>query len=292
MNLKLRNFINDTQREIGKALSNSASAFVSFLRAMVLSSVSTAIKQRGYGKYKQHNACCILANGPSLKTALQDGEVHLEGTDVFCVNSFCKFEDFKKIKPRFYFLIDGAFFNPFDDRTRQQVEELKQTFREIDWDMYLCISNGCVNGGVLEGLNNEHIKVLKWNTSTFEGFTGLCHWAFKQGIGMPRCQNILNFATTAAVNMQYEKVYLYGADHSWTRDLMVNDKNVVCYGDRHVYDTNLNYIELPGKLSELLTYFSKAFEAHQVINKYAKKRAVEIINCTKHSFIDAYQREI
>ena len=107
---------------------------------------------------------------------------------------------------------------------------------------------------------------------------------------MPRCQTVTNFALTAAVNMGYKIVYLYGADHSWTQDLRVDDENVVCYGDRHVYNTGLTIIKKENTIGHLLHQFAKMFDTHWIIKEYAEAQGCEILNCTKDSFVDAYKR--
>ena len=113
---------------------------------------------------------------------------------------------------------------------------------------------------------------------------------YNHAFAMPRCQTVTNFALLAAVLMKYKKVYLYGADHSWTKDLRVDDDNVVCYGDRHIYNTDLTVIKLDYSIGALLHNYANMFDSHVSINNYAISRNVRIINCTKESFVDAYER--
>lgn len=291
MNNKLREGLNKTAQASGRGFSNLGQSIVSLLRMCVLSRVSVAKRARKYGNLKSHPSCTVLANGPSLKVALEGDEVILDNVDVFCVNMFCESEYFWKLKPRFYFIVDEAYFSDSpDDRNKILIEKLYTALNKVDWDMYLCISSTGNNGGVLRKLENSKIHVLRWNTTTFEGFRGLRHAIFHSQMGMPRCQTVTNFALAAAINMHYNKVYLYGADHTWTRDLFVDDDNVVCYGDRHVYNTGLTVIKHTKNMTQILSAFSNMFASHMIIRDYADAEDVKIINKTKGSFIDAYNR--
>ena len=90
--------------------------------------------------------------------------------------------------------------------------------------------------------------------------------------------------------MRYENIYLYGADHTWTRDLFVNEDNVVCYGDRHVYKKDLTIIKKDGSFANLLDAFSNMFKSHYKIEEYSKIENVKIWNCSSDTFLDAYER--
>ena len=291
MNKNLRNFIKNVSKGIGNILKKIVSSSSSLLRMLVLSRLDVAFKSNNNPLLKKGSNCTILANGPSLKKALEENEVLLKDNDVFVVNMFVQLPEFWSIKPRFYYLLDEGFFAPRDERALNLVSILNKEFKKVNWDMYLCIPSGCIHGGVLKSIDNPHIKVLKWNTTTFEGFRSLCHFVFKHNMAMPRCQTVTNMALMSAINMKYENVYLYGADHGWTKDLRVDDDNVVCYGDRHVYATNLNVIKLQYNITKLLRQYANMFEAHMLIEQYAKTQNCKIWNCTIGSFVDAYERK-
>lgn len=291
MNKNARNLLNNVAKGLGLFYSNFVASISSLLRMLILSSLNVAVKSKKYKSIVISKDCTILANGPSLKEALENNDVRLAGNDVFVVNMFVNSPEFWTIKPRFYFLVDGSFFAPSKDRHFNLISELAEALNKVSWDMYLCISSGCVNGGLIKELHNERIKVIRWNTTTFEGFKGLCHFMYRHNMAMPRCQTVTNMALSAAINMGYDNVYLYGADHSWTRDLRVDDDNVVCYGDRHVYATKLEVIKKDYSIGILLEHFANMFHSHWIINDYAKSMDVKIWNCTKGSFIDAYKRK-
>lgn len=291
MNNRLRDGLNALAKGTSTFFGNLCQTIVSVMRMWVLSSLKVARESKNYQNLRQSDMCCVLGNGPSLKQALEEGRVQLNG-DVMAVNMFCSSEFFSNIKPRFYFLVDGAYFAPKNERHTKLVDELTDKFNAIDWDMYLIVSSGSVYGGILQYLKNSHVKVLRMNSTTFDGFRNIRHFFYRHRMAMPRCQTVINFALGTAIAMNYRKILLYGADHTWLRDLSVNDDNIVCYGDRHVYSTGLTVIQKKDNLSKLLRQFAYMFESHELIAEYAESVGNEILNCTKGSFIDAYKRMI
>lgn len=291
MNKQLRDGLNGLASGTAGFLGNLGKSCSSLLRMCVLSSPRVASQSKKYKNLKDSKNCCVLGNGPSLKADFEAGRVFTEGNDLLCVNMFCSSPLFQQLKPRFYFLVDGAYFAPDDDRNRKLVEELKNDFAKVNWEMFLVISSSAVSGGELLGtLTNPNIKVLRMNSTNVDGFRGFRHWIYKHRMGMPRCQTVVNFALCTAIDMGYDNIYLYGADHTWTRDLFVDDDNVVCYGDRHVYNTDLTVIKHERTMTEILRDFANMFEAHVMIRQYADSVGVKIINKTTGSFVDAYER--
>ena len=280
MNTILKNYIREFVEVTARFVKDLCDAFVSCLRMLVLSSPISAIQTKSIVNQKVNSKCTILANGPSLKIAFDRNEVLLKDVDVFCVNSFCESELFWKIRPKFYFLVDGQFFNPTLDRCKSQVKNIQKAFSEVDWDMVLFISTSSGKGGVLSGLSNPKIKVVRLNTTTIDGYKWFRNLIYRMRMGMPRCQTVVNMAISTSILMGYSDVFLYGADHSWTKDLRVDDDNVCCYGDRHVYNTGLVVIKKEESIGELLFKFANMFNSHWIINDFAKFMKVHIWNCS------------
>ena len=277
---------------ITESLSNIGSSFMSLLYMVVLSSNKVARQGRKEMCGEKSRGCCVLGNGPSLKSALDHGEVRIEGNDVVCVNLFCLSEYFDVIKPQYYFLADVGFFAPRNERHEKMVDKLIGGLNKVSWPMTLIIPSVIpVGARLLSSLKNNHIRIIKINTTRIDGFRGFCHHYYNRQMAVPQCENILGVVLTKVVSWNYKNIYLYGADHSWTKDLFVDDDNVVCYGDRHVYDTNLSIVKMNHPLWVELRSFTIVFKAHMKIQEYAKTKGCNIYNCTKGSFIDAYPRE-
>ena len=291
MNLKYNKRFRKALSSMKVFLSNLGNSFMSFLYICILSSQKTARRCRKEQRGDKSRNCCVLGNGPSLKNAVEKGEVKYTDCDVVCVNMFCLSEYFSVIKPQYYFLTDLAYFAPKNERHKNLINNLIKKLSEVTWNMILVIPNIVPSGGkLLNQLNNDKISVLKINTTRVDGFKKLCHYYYNRQLAIPQCENILGVVLTKIVSWNYKTIYLYGADHSWTKDLYVDDNNVVCYGDRHVYDTNLSIIKMDHPLWVELRSFTIVFKAHIKIQEYAIAKGCTIYNCTKESFIDAYPR--
>ncbi len=239
-------------------------------------------------KNKADNICVVLGNGPSLKSSLENGNV-VQGV-YFAVNMFAQSEYFHRLQPSAYFLIDGAFFQPYDDRTKDQVNNLTQIFNEVKWNMDVYVPNHADTRIFEHRITNSKIHFLKMNTIQVDGFKWVRHGIYRYNMGMPCCQTVLIAALMSAINMGYKTIHLYGADHSWTRDLQVDENNVVCYGDRHVYNPSLTVIKMQMNIATLLDCYSAMFKSHYLVRRYADSVGATIYNRTEGSFIDAYTR--
>ena len=156
--------VKDSLRLLASKCNNIVFGFLdaisSVLRMFLFTKLHVAIKSKQYYKYKKHKSCTILGNGPSLKSAMVNGDISIDDVDIFCVNSFCESDFFWKIKPTNYFLIDGQFFNPTIERCIKQVDTLVAALNKVDWDINLFIPSHAINGGVLGGLDNDKIHII------------------------------------------------------------------------------------------------------------------------------------
>lgn len=291
MNAKVKCTLNNLSRIGGGVVSGFSGAVASILRIMVLSSIKTAIKSKDFYKLKNHENCTILANGPSLKSAIENGEVRLDDVDVFCVNSFCESEYFWKIKPQFYFLMDEAFFDPKNERCRKQVQTVIENLKMIDWGMNLVVPSWAKFGELITGLNSPHIRILRYNTASVNGYQWFTNMMCRNRLGMLTCINVVIFAIMSAINMKYKNIYMYGIDHTFSAQLFVDEDNCVCSSERHVYSVEPRIFRLPQTtMYKILNNIATAFAIHEKLELYSKACGSKIYNCTKGSFVDAYER--
>lgn len=231
----------------------------------------------------------ILANGPSLKDIID--KIDYTKGDFSVVNNFYKSPYYKKIKPKYHVLADPLYFRTDED--------IRPFVDAVDWDMKLFVPYLAIrNVGVLNKMPNKYIKVVPYNTMTYEGFDCFRNWIYKHGWAMPQAQNVLIPSIFNAINMGYKKICIYGADHSWTETIRVDNCNRVCFTDSHFYDVQkVNLVpwhKSSGEqylMHEILRDLAQMFDSYHIIRKYADYRNCRILNCTKGSYIDAFERE-
>ena len=232
----------------------------------------------------------ILSNGPSLNAELEQIKDTFDDFDYCLINFSYKTPLFKQIRPQVHVLADPIFFSG------DYLPEMISYFQAVDWDMTLFVPYFfCKDKDVI---NNPHVHVTPFHKGEYKGFENIKMMLFKKGLSMPRPENVVAAAIFNAINMGYQKIELYGVDHSWLSTLVINDDNEICVRDVHYYDQKVAVLKpSPRKsngekrmLYEALTSQAICFETYCKLRKYADYRGVEVLNMTKGSYIDAFER--
>ena len=238
----------------------------------------------------------ILGNGPSLNTTLNRSRRFVMNCHRLAVNFAASAPVFRELKPNHYVLADPHFFRNTDNAN---VAKLWLALSQVDWDMNLFVpANVTIAGDVADVLaENPHISLVRYNLTPVEGAHWLENWAFARGLGMPRPRNVLIPSLMIALLCGYDKIYVAGADHSWTKTLSVDDNNNVVSIQPHFYRedekevkrVNTEYMHYP--LHQILYSFYVAFRSYHTIQRFARHINRQIINITPESFIDAFTRK-
>lgn len=244
----------------------------------------------------------VLANGPSLKNVISRLETEAEFKNIdFIVLNYFAFEGiFFKIKPKHYCLADPMFFG--DSHRKSDVLRLFLILqKQVNWNINLYIPKSKLKDFKrLSKLTNPYIKIVPLNVIEYTGYECLRFKFYEKGISMPLIYTVANMAIYTAINLGYSQIKLYGVEHTFLESLTVNDKNQLCNKDKHFYDKEevqlkpiikndtLNEI---WKIGDYLIGIAGMFKSHDLLARYAKYKNVQIINCTKGSMIDSYERE-
>lgn len=244
-------------------------------------------------KSDRNREIVVLGNGPSLRQTIADNRDFLVSRDRLAVNFAANTPEFFDLCPTSYVLADPHFFSSL--ATDTNVERLWQNLRLVDWEMTLFLPVA-QKAFVQKMLLPDKIKVSCYNLTPIEGFKCVSHKIFNAGLGMPRPRNVLIPSIMLAIREGYGKIYIAGADHSWTQTLWVDDQNRVVSVQPHFYEDNdaekkrvaTEYHNYP--LHQILQSLYIAFRSYFDIANYAASRNVEIYNITPESFIDAFPR--
>jgi hypothetical protein len=243
-----------------------------------------------------------LANGPSLRDVipLLTIDNRFNNTDFIAVNFFAFDDAFFKIKPIHYCLSDPIFFSKSPEEIK--VFELYVLFEtRINWVINLYIPSYAYKKFIIYSkITNKYINIKRINTNYYYGFTKWHFFFYKKNIAMPCYSTVAIMAIFVGINLGYSRVYLYGVDHTFFDSLYVDDNNVLNSKIMHFYDNKktIAYKPMtsltgePVKMSEFLYGRMNVFKGHDVLAKYAQFMNVSIINCTKNSLIDSYDRKI
>lgn len=229
----------------------------------------------------------ILANGPSLVMDLE--QINFSEGEFSVVNDFYKSPWYEKIKPSYHVLADPLYFT--------KDEDIQPFVDAVKWNMKLFVPySAWKRMDILRHVPSQYIEVVPYHINTYYGFDCFRDWTYRHGLSMPIPQNVLVPSIFNAINMGYKEIRLYGVDHSWTESIRMNDKNQVCLTDSHFYDNEQAKL-LPWKkcgvqykMHEILRDLAQMFDSYHQIRKYADSLHCHIVNMTKNSYIDAFDR--
>jgi hypothetical protein len=274
--------------------------FYTLLTIPKIAILSKNIASKNIRSLKIGKELIILGNGPSLKEQVKTIK-DLTRHDKMCVNHFAESEQYADVKPQFYVLnAPEMWLENVDEIHKEKGKKLFKAISEnTQWPLQLFIPVGAKNVGHWQKdiIANKNISVNYFNTVPLEGSVSFIEWAMSRGWGMPRPHNVLIPSIILSMRMNYDTVYLVGADHSWLPEIYVSDKNVVYLTQKHFYDeehASARPMDKLGKgsrkLHEVLEKFTYAFSCYFLLNDYATKHNITILNATKGSFIDAFKR--
>ncbi|MCM1041142.1 MAG: hypothetical protein NC396_01760 [Bacteroides sp.] len=232
----------------------------------------------------------ILANGPSLKDFLDQKRLFWESKDRLTVNHACKSPIFTEIRPQYHVFADPAFFNDSGSSTTFDVIAQKVT-----WKFFVFVPFSAKKQPLWREKHkilqqNPYIHVRFFNMTKVSGFDSFVNHCVKRGWGLPSPRNVLVPSIAHCLRMGYKNIYLAGADHSWIKELWVNDNNEVMIDDRHYYDSASSNVHQTAHLSLVLESIAIALNSYSDLERYAKCKNAKIYNITPGSYIDVFER--
>ncbi|MBP3299629.1 MAG: hypothetical protein J6L73_08150 [Muribaculaceae bacterium] len=258
----------------------------SWLKVMLRSGRPSPAVRRGEGA-----ELTVLGNGPSLNRTIEENGSFLMGRDRLAVNFAANAPQFAQLRPQFYVLADPHFFTAGKDAN---VDRLWDNLRAADWGMTLYVPAARYRQAA--AAVGTRLTVKKFNLTPGEGTPALVRPLYDKGLAMPRPRNVLIPSLMIAMREGYRRIYIAGADHTWTRTLGVDDRNRVVSVQPHFYkddkkeQTRVNTEYAGYRLHDILYSMYVAFRSYHTIAAYASRRGVSILNITPDSMIDAFPR--
>jgi hypothetical protein len=251
----------------------------------------------------ENESIVILGNGPSLNQSIEIYRSDLIKRKTLAVNLMVCSPLFEELKPSFYTLLAPQFFKNDEDLTEIYIKNNIQLFENLKtkttWNMVLFVPAIFKSSTRLKQLlsENQFIQVHYFNVTPIEGFDSFCDWCFAKGIGMPRPHNVLIPAIMNCIQVGFKEIYILGADHSWLKEISVDENNIALVNQKHFYDENesrpekmQDYIKRPRHLHEIIHKFYLSFKGYWEIKRFAEKKNISIYNSSEFSMIDAFER--
>lgn len=240
----------------------------------------------------KEGAVIIMGNGPSLKETLADRRQWLEAHPLLAVNFAAVTPDFHELRPEYYLLADGVFFQT---SAQGNVAKLWENLHAVSWPMTLFLPVNMRGKDAISRLP-ECITLKYYNLTPAEGWECITDRLFRSGLAMPRPRNVLIPAIMMMLREGYREIILTGADHNWSKTLWVTDRNHVVSVQPHFYKDNDEELRRAEELykniriADIYESFAVAFRSYYRIRRYADRHGARIVNATPGSFIDSFDR--
>jgi hypothetical protein len=252
-------------------------------------------------KNSKRKRCFILGNGPSI-TKLN--LTFLKNEDTLVMNDFFKNHYCKKINPKFYFLLDGLYFQP------ENLSNLNPKFSKSA-DLYIKkkakkINKAAKNSQLVlpypfahkyqnrykyyNDKNIKYVRMLSFNISDYIPKN------INIKIGVPFSFNVFTHVLCCAILMGYKEIYLMGAEQdmylgnkAFTNKLSNLKKQEKTFFNNDIKKQKVNQLipECTNYISFWSTY--EILKAHINLQSFAILRGVKIYNTTKPGILDMYK---
>ena len=241
----------------------------------------------------------ILGTGPSLSKFLEEDFTKYKNSDFLAVNKFCLSADYIKLKPKYYIFADPVFFKDTENEVLSKViKDVMEILNfETDWEMNIYVPTTKDKTSIERKFSNSKLHIVYYSPLSLDGPDVMKHYLFDRGIGMPFVGNVLIAGLMLAIRMGYKKISIVGADQSIHVQAYVNKNNQTCVSYKYFDGTQAEAVfwddldpTRPQKYHEFLTHWTNTFRAYHEVESFAKYKKCQIVNMTKDSYVDAFER--
>lgn len=292
-----------SERIIG-ALRNTFDTMLFFATMAMKEDFRNHVARAGAVDMNPSRRLAVLGNGPSLRSELPQiiARREWERTDIMAVNFFALGDEFAVVRPKYYVLSDPQFFRRAGRNER--VEALYRTLGErVEWPMILYVQYYNPEKFDYRAAigNNPRIRIVPFHTTVFHGFRSVEFRCYRHGLGSGNFGTVVQNGEFIGLLLGYRHIDLYGVDHTLLEGLTVDGRNRLCRIRSHYYDSvpaapepifvNATNPPRPYTMYTYLAETAELFRGHEVLRDYARSIGARIVNRTRCSMIDAYDRE-
>lgn len=266
----------------------------------ILQFIRTIYVKPLYKLKKEDGNIHILGNGPSsLKSFYNKYKVIDE---VIVCNFFLKNQDFLKIKPKYYIIIDSYFY---DYKNNEKLKEFYEKLNNVDWDMNLILL-GHIEKEMKSKvpISNSKINILKLKYSPLEMVNKYVYKLYSLNLATPKFQNVIISSIYISLNLGFKNLFLHGVESNSINNFKIDENNNILLEENHSYGKSvINLTDEKGEMPKHLGLFKKGefykrlkcevdmFYNYFILERYSIYLKAKIVNCTPGSYIDAFEKK-
>jgi hypothetical protein len=245
----------------------------------------------------------ILGTGPSLNEDISQIVAKRKNTSLMAVNSFAGNDLFLKLKPDYYIIVDPMAFLPSTDERIKKFQEstIKALIDNTKWEMNFLVPFSAKKSYFMNKIQGRNsfitISYIK-NIPIIGGSQRINNFLFTNNMANPSYQNVLIAAIFTSLKMNFNKIIIWGADHSWHENYELSKANYIHRMDKHFSDEhdkgNLIILKKtngsPVKVHEEFLNISNVLKVYHSLESFSRKLDCKIINLSSKTWIDAFVR--
>lgn len=244
----------------------------------------------------------ILGNGPSAKQAINSNFKLFKENYLIVVNDFFYDKNFTNLKPKLYLVADPAYWlnNTTLENKLIRTELINRLLTLVDWKLYFYVPYEAFKLNLFQESfkTNKNIIVRFYHRNYIEYTSkSIKFYFYNKNVASPRAGNVVGAAISLMISNCENDILLFGVEHSWSKELIVDQLNRTCITSVHHYDNQINEPKVwltshnkPFRIYEALKAISNMLYSYVEIREYADYKNVKIINHTPDSFIDSFTK--
>ena len=278
-------------KNVYKKLNIFFNSIFSVIKVLFFSSYFNEKLSKIFENTNHKTKCLVLGGGPSTEKDLNRIRSLRNDYELIAINFFCNSDFFEDFKPEHYVLADDIVFsgNKFSPDHEDISKDFLNKINLVDWKIKLYIPAHFKKSWLISKVNNPFVEILKINTTPVSSYTSIERILFNLNLAMPIIESVIIMAIFISIKLNFRKIYLTGVEHDWIKDFQVNFYNESYFKLVH-HDSVISEKKIDGNVYNFFESQARLFKSHKILNQYANSKNIIIINCTKNSFIDSYER--
>jgi len=183
----------------------------------------------------------VFGNGPSLYNFIDENKFNLDDDDIFVCNGFAKSEYYEILKPSNYVLADPLYFDFNDQRVKDKIVDVIETWENIilktTWKINLHTT--VTDQTSLEFIREkilENDKINWINNWPGRFFSNNKFKLYSMGLGMIGGITVTHVSTQIAILRRYKEIYMCGIDLDWLENIKYDmEKHNIYLLNKHFY---------------------------------------------------------
>lgn len=254
-----------------------------WVRYILESFINGDLRERISLQPAKDKALSLVLNGPSVKRTVK--YLDPNKTDVMMVNLAPLTPLYHDLKPKYLCICDSCY-----TKKKKRNYLLRDELLKTSEDITIFLPH-FLKGKNLFSETNLKVKYI-FSPTGLSDYDVISYKLMEKNLMVPEYNNICIMAIYVAIQLGYKKIYLYGADENFVKEMEVDDNNRITRRDDHYYGkgTMCESAEHRYDMETMMYMMYRILNGLKKLRNYAEKENVRIINMSDDSWVDCFKR--